>query len=150
MKICKICNTQSSDKWYLGPLCHKCYSRDYNFKNKERLNNIAKDRSAAYRQTPLGRFKASKFNAERRKITWALTFEQFQELIKNNSCIYCNNDLPKIIGGLDRKNNEIGYTVENSAPCCTNCNKFKGKYLSFEEMNQIIALLGKLRNGKIW
>ncbi|GAG94020.1 unnamed protein product, partial [marine sediment metagenome] len=27
--------------------------------------------------------------------------------------------------GIDRKNNNIGYTIKNSVPCCWPCNKFK-------------------------
>lgn len=34
-------------------------------------------------------------------------------------CHYCGNNTE---GGLDRKNNSLGHTVENVVPCCTRCN----------------------------
>ena len=38
-------------------------------------------------------------------------------------CTYCGEVLQKI--GIDRADNELGYTIENSVPCCTICNLMK-------------------------
>jgi hypothetical protein len=32
---------------------------------------------------------------------------------------------PFIYGGIDRQDNQIGYTPENSVPCCQRCNEWK-------------------------
>jgi len=76
-------------------------------------------------------------SAKRRQISFELTKEHFVILTKSN-CFYCG-DIPKqecyaqkregftpyIHNGIDRYNNELGYTVDNSRSCCTLCNYFK-------------------------
>lgn len=65
---------------------------------------------------------------------FSLTFDQFKEIIKK-PCFYCgishsmerkdmvkdkvSTDTVLRYNGIDRIENEIGYTVENSVPCCT-------------------------------
>lgn len=72
---------------------------------------------------------------------FALTLEQF-ETITSSRCHYCNCE-PKQIrkagsgeiylyNGVDRKDNGLGYTVENSLPCCFFCNSAK-RNKSYEE-----------------
>jgi len=65
---------------------------------------------------------------------WELTLEQFIFATLDKSCHYCAEALPKAGSGLDRKDNNIGYTVENVVPCCTRCNKMKNSYLTYDEM----------------
>ena len=73
-------------------------------------------------------------NAKTRNLSWELTREHFVSLI-TKPCYYCkvepwnlvetkSNDW-KIISGVDRKDNKIGYTIENSVPCCKICNRAK-------------------------
>lgn len=61
-----------------------------------------------------------KSNAKRRNLEFLIPFNEFEKLV-SSSCIYCNGNG----GGIDRWNNEIGYTLENSVPCCTICNRMK-------------------------
>ena len=74
-----------------------------------------------------------KNGANRRNLSFELTEEQFKT-ITSKSCHYCGiipsktSKTPISIynyNGIDRKNNSIGYTIENSLPCCTLCNKAK-------------------------
>lgn len=76
-----------------------------------------------------------KRNAEKRNLCFSLTAEQFEELIQKE-CFYCG-EKPKnklngkwfngeyFYNGIDRVNNDIGYTLENSVSCCEACNKAK-------------------------
>src|SRR3990172_439815 len=63
-----------------------------------------------------------------RGLLFELTKEQFKELT-SSKCIYCNSEPSYeqkgqnlngyyIYNGIDRVDNSIGYTVENSVPCC--------------------------------
>lgn len=78
--------------------------------------------------------------ARRRKYVWKLTKEKFKSLL-STACFYCGN-LPStrfsnseiwteentlLYNGIDRKDNEIGYTNENSVSCCEMCNRMKMK-----------------------
>lgn len=66
-----------------------------------------------------------------------LTKDEFRKLTKSK-CFYCGN-FPKTIrtnsngnsgytfNGIDRRDNSLGYTIENSVPCCKNCNYMKRK-----------------------
>lgn len=81
-----------------------------------------------------------KGNAKTRKIKWDLDINQFQKIAQNR-CFYCNcipskspgfRDRSPFYHGLDRLNNNLGYTVDNSVSCCSICNYAKHT-LSIEE-----------------
>lgn len=68
-----------------------------------------------------------------------LTYEQYVVIRGSDKCHYCNDKmlvLPyKDTGSwLDRKDNNVGYTLSNVVVCCTECNKTKNAYLSYDEM----------------
>ena len=78
-----------------------------------------------------------KKQAEARNISWYLTKEDFKR-ITSLSCHYCGKLPSKVINrdkyngnyvhsGIDRKDNDRGYAVENSVPCCKDCNYAKRK-----------------------
>lgn len=71
-------------------------------------------------------------HAERRKLAFELSLEEFIEISKM-SCYYCG--IPPyqiyhkkglryevIYNGIDRKKNSLGYTKDNCFPCCGMCN----------------------------
>lgn len=71
--------------------------------------------------------------ANQRGLAWTLTDEQFVELVCQ-PCFYCGRggeekatsiDDWVEANGVDRFNNDVGYTPENSVPCCTTCNTAK-------------------------
>ena len=78
-------------------------------------------------------FRGYQEGAKSRRLQFSLTFEQFRQLT-SCSCYYCGappsnrrkrcsnsyGQLP--YNGIDRKDNSLGYTVDNSVPCCKNCN----------------------------
>lgn len=97
-----------------------------------------------------------KRNAKKRGIEFSLTDEQFKEITKRN-CKYCNQpptrpvkysmhkrnkelynyDNAYLHNGIDRKDNNKGYTLDNSVPCCRTCNVAKGTQ-TIEEFKQWI------------
>lgn len=102
-------------------------------------------------------FARYKLGAKRRGYKFELTKEQFESLT-SSKCHYCllppflDMKIPGVIkgyvyNGIDRKDNSIGYTLENSVSCCTGCNLVKGTK-SYIEMLSIsltkIALYRKI------
>lgn len=62
-------------------------------------------------------------NARRRSIDFRLSLDQVVALIRS-SCHYCGaTGTPT--NGIDRRNNNDGYTVENAVSCCSICNYAK-------------------------
>jgi hypothetical protein len=72
--------------------------------------------------------------AERRNFVFELSQQQFKVLTKGN-CTYCGIEPTQeskvkessiyVYNGIDRKDNLIGYTVENTCACCVHCNRAK-------------------------
>lgn len=80
-------------------------------------------------------FSTYRHSARIRKHTFSLSFEQFMDLVQK-PCHYCGQEpqlLPLVprqngtsrANGIDRKDNSIGYTLDNSLPCCSVCNHAK-------------------------
>lgn len=75
-------------------------------------------------------------NAEKRNKEFLISKEQFLK-ISQQDCHYCGcpPSTTETMGGangsftyngIDRKNNDIGYRIENCLPCCSDCNWLKG------------------------
>lgn len=79
---------------------------------------------------------------------WGLTFTDFRQILENSACTYCKGGLSPTGSGLDRKRSDRGYTPENVAPCCGECNRVKGADLSFEEAKVAIGAITGLRESK--
>ena len=97
-----------------------------------------------------------KASAKKRNIRWALSDEEVYKLMQQN-CYYCGAK-PKISNtkryltnrfngdfssnGLDRVDNNRGYTLDNVVPCCSECNYAKGT-LSATEFKELAARIYK-------
>lgn len=96
-----------------------------------------------------------KRNAKTRNYLFNLTNDEFYNFIKQD-CHYCGrapyrvrifknkNSTPCIYNGIDRVDNKIGYTLENSVPCCFICNRSKGD-LSQDEFKSWVNDLVKFK-----
>ena len=84
-----------------------------------------------------------KRGALRRGYEFSITKDQFKSITKQD-CHYCGKEPQQkaywngcngeyIYNGIDRKDNVMGYIIENSLPCCWFCNQIKGT-MSYEEM----------------
>ena len=131
---------------------YKKLSSNYYQRNKEELlethknynkQNIATIREweRSYHKTPAGYFRHLKKKAKMRGKGFNITKQEFIDWIstKNNTCCYCNSDLIYDIKAgtspsVDRKNNNLGYTLNNICLCCTMCNKVKNEFFTYEEM----------------
>lgn len=97
--------------------------------------------------TLLGKYNAYRHNAIRDKKVFNISFDQFCLLVQDD-CHYCGmtptesniyksrrdvkkhtiEDSKVLTNGIDRKDNKIGYEIENCLSCCTACNLAKGTY----------------------
>lgn len=108
--------------------------KDWHVENKEewerrvgKLNPLER----AFRN----RLKMYKYNAKTQERIWDLTDEEARTLFLT-VCFYCGGApgeggkpsktaaIP--LNGIDRKDNGVGYTRENSLSCCWTCNRNKG------------------------
>jgi hypothetical protein len=64
-----------------------------------------------------------KRNARVRELEFSLTREDLLGLA-TRQCYYCQS-LSKPYGGVDRRDNSVGYVLENCVPCCSLCNHMK-------------------------
>jgi len=92
-----------------------------------------------------------KRSAEKRGYDFLLTNNQFKNLVES-PCLYCGSHretkAPRSKGtngdyfytGIDRVNNNLGYTVANSAPCCKQCNIAKGSLSNYDFFKWIKAV----------
>ena len=98
-----------------------------------------------------------KYNAKRRKLEFNLTKEDFKEIIKKD-CVYCGEKPKQIIrknnyyngsyigNGIDRIDNDKGYSVDNCVPCCGRCNRAKMEE-SVSDFKKWISQLINYHNG---
>ena len=124
--------------WYKFPLrasrqeagCQQC------------CNNARK----LWHRTPHGRFVAAVAAAKRKRISWALEEDQYIEL-SFKPCVYCGDSTGEAGIGLDRKNSQLGYALENVVPCCKGCNMVRGKdYIPFDIMvNEIAPIIRRIK-----
>jgi hypothetical protein len=80
--------------------------------------------------------------AARREIPWSLTYEQWSGIVAR-PCVYRIDSLISpdsvIRTGIDRIDSSLGYTVENTQPCCAAHNMLKGEWLTHEQALDIIT-----------
>lgn len=72
-----------------------------------------------------------KKQARDRGIPFELSKESFTGFVLSDKCRYCECNPFQysngtIILGIDREDNNLGYTDDNCVPCCKNCNRRKG------------------------
>lgn len=93
-------------------------------KNKD--NPLRKENSKisskAFLMTKNGKFITYRANANRRRIEFSLTLDDFCRLWQRD-CTYCGKCIDTI--GIDRIDNSLGYISGNVMPCCYDCNVMK-------------------------
>jgi hypothetical protein len=95
-----------------------------------------------------------KRHAKARGYEFNLTIDQVKDIIFL-SCYYCGRSRQNIkktrhslmgglsYNGIDRKDNDLDYTIENCVPCCGQCNKAKGNLKFDFFIDWINALVAK-------
>lgn len=121
VRQCRVCQTRKQiDAFQPNSLrCYACKTRNTNSKLKNRLRN-ARNR------------------AMDRGLSFDLTLEEYAILV-SAPCTYCGGPLPKTGSGLDRIENDKGYSRMNCIPCCDACNTARGARWSVEQMVKFIG-----------
>ena len=106
---------------------------------KEQTTTMGKNNIKPLNNNPafLRLYNQYKSRAKRAGLEFALEEEDFKKITSSN-CHYCGIEPNKSYGegwkgyslaymsnGIDRKDNTIGYKLENALPCCTMCNYAK-------------------------
>jgi hypothetical protein len=124
-----FCNKHNNKKWY-----------DENHDKQTKKQKI-------YGRTLKGLFVHLLQECKRKGVDCNLSFEEFCEL-RGKFCHYCK--VGKLSGAshsLDRKDSNLGYSLENCVPCCWPCNDTKGHRMSYDEMINLMAFRAKA-NGE--
>lgn len=110
-----------------------CYKSDLaKINNRLRANNTDGQIVSAYKRL-YGTYRHT--CAGKRGYSWELDFDQFMDIV-TKPCYYCGKEPSQVTtyyrtgatalyNGIDRKNNDLGYTLDNCAPCCKHCNRIK-------------------------
>jgi hypothetical protein len=109
--------------------------------NKEKYKLNANKLSRAYPKLLL--------SASKREIEVEMTREQVEAKVVL-PCHYCGHQLDGHRNGLDRYDNDLHYTDENTVPCCKACNRGKSVWKADEFIDRcekVAALAGHLEHG---
>ena len=116
------------------------------FKEVSRNNSVNSRHKLAKKDAPLNSIYASyRCSATTRNYVFELTKEEFKILITSN-CFYCGQEPLNVFNkrfynltynGIDRIDNEIGYTTKNTVACCKMCNISKNNYTTEHFLNWI-------------
>jgi hypothetical protein len=136
--IDRVDNTKNYRKDNVTPCCGPCnqikcaYSKDFFLDHIKTIST--KSCSDAYLskwghmhiRKKLYKYESYKrVSMHKRNLEWNLPKEVFAN-IQLQSCYLCGYS--QSIVGIDRKDSDIGYTVENSFPCCSICNHMKNDF----------------------
>lgn len=130
---------------------------------KDRIKEVNSQRILPNKAGPINKlFGRYKREAKNRKLEFSLSKEQFIELIFKD-CFYCGDkphreysivkeqnkkeDNILIYNGIDRKNNTVGYNINNCVPCCYTCNKMKMEMNSDIFIKQINKIYRNINEG---
>lgn len=137
---------------------------DYNLKKglsrscgcKQKTHRALSGDEASFRE----RYRQYRSGAKNRGISFELSPLAFRQ-ISQQKCFYCGAEPqpfyaysvrifvhpdPFICNGIDRKSNDLGYTLENSIPCCFRCNQMKSN-MSFDAFIQSIKAIAAYQFG---
>jgi hypothetical protein len=89
--------------------------------------------------------------SKKRNLSFEITKEEFKEIIQQN-CYYCNKEPSNYVtirsrdggfywyNGVDRLNNDKGYTNDNIVPCCKKCNLIKKQMTEDEFLSWVASV----------
>lgn len=94
-------------------------AKRYREKNKEKVREC---QQKSHQKSPVY-YRYYCRQAEDRGYDITLTKEQLHDIV-TKECDYCDH-IDEDFNGIDRIDNDIGYTIENVVPACKNCNNMK-------------------------
>lgn len=116
-----------------------CYHNSISAENGKKSRQKVVNPEAGYTSI-LYTYKRS---ASLRNLPFSLTIDEFKLLITSD-CYYCGSKPSNLYNktyykmaynGIDRKDNNVGYTIDNCVPCCKMCNiaKNNNTFIDFEK-----------------
>ena len=147
-------NKNNDDK----KLCKQCNSafllKDFNIETNKCLYCYNKSKEINNQRNPRDKVKTKKHeyksSAKKRGLVFELTDAEVEKMVQS-SCNYCGiYDMESVLG-IDRIDSNLGYTKNNTVPCCEQCNLMKhiNSYDNFIDMCEHIATINKLYNGSL-
>ena len=87
--------------------------------------------------------------ARDKRLDFDLSFNDFNNII-SEPCYYCGIIQDKGFNGIDRKDSNIGYILDNCVSCCTMCNFMKGSYdidYFYKKIEHILTYNGNIKGN---
>jgi len=91
-------------------------------------------------------------SARDKNLDFSISFEDYKEIVCGN-CYYCGTIADKGFNGIDRKDQTMGYIIDNCVNCCQMCNYMKGSLndIVFVKMVEHILTHNKIiKNGNLY
>lgn len=134
----KIATAKFYERVKANPEKRKARNEQTRLKNNENYNQKWKKR---YIRNVKG--------AEDRGIVWQLTEEETRHIFEDGRCHYCDRSRKELgrLLGIDRKDNTVGYLLENSVSCCKVCN-FKKQKQDYSEFVAWLRIIGQARGSE--
>jgi len=104
---------------------------------------------AAFKQV----YRNYRNNAKQRGLQFDLTEDEFEN-ISTQPCHYCgriftntlhHKDSVFVYSGIDRRNNDIGYVIDNCLPCCRVCNRGKRGMSYIDFCNYLLKIADRYK-----
>lgn len=130
--------TRSDGKHHWCKSCMRVDRIRYIKDNPEK-RKATSDRS---NRQPHSKFLQLKRGAKKRNLLVEINEQEYITILSINKCYYCNSPLNPCGHGMDRYDNNLGYTKLNTVPCCAICNSMKGKLhgaIFISHINKIIT-----------
>ena len=122
----------NKNKCGLGSWCKTCFAAwrqtprakalEKIYRKNRKLKADYNEKNRARTQTVGGKYSQYKRRAKQRGFLFNITKETFN-FFWQKPCYYCGDEIKTI--GLDRIDNEKGYTKDNIVACCKHCNLAK-------------------------
>ncbi len=108
-------------------------NRIYRARHPDRAYAAVRKCNAAHSERYIGGLLAQyRERADNKGITFTITELEFRKMFSQD-CAYCGDPPTQdgcgvVRNGIDRVDNALGYTKENTVPCCAMCNYLKKDY----------------------
>jgi hypothetical protein len=127
----KACNEMSC-------LNRKIPLKVHGFSYKVPINKNKAKRKQSAQSNSMARLYVVKSRSIKKGLSFDISLKDVERLILG-PCVYCSSSI-KI--EIDRKDNNLGYTKDNTCSACKRCNTLKNNHLSYEEMLKFTKFMG--------
>jgi len=140
---CRICNTMKSNLPEKGFFSH--VRAVYFFQTTKKTCERYIPFECSGKRLPGTVLCYYKRNARNRSYEFTLTKNEAFDLFFS-PCFYCGHFKEGALNGIDRRNNELGYTKSNSVPCCFLCNRMKNVMVADQFVDHVGEQTSKHNN----